>query len=329
MNRKLHILLKQKLTAENIFQINNAYGALTVLAEVVCFTLVLFWLIYIPPFTWEYWILQLFAGLSIFRFLVILHECGHSSLFRQTYLNRIVGYCASIVCLHPYESWRHVHNQHHQWVGVVDRDPTQSALLKLRQSPKLRTLFNWLWWAWLPLGFIKYVAEVFWFRPWQGVGVTQSNELQKIRFSIGFTGIFHLILIYSFGGIQYLTLFAPMLFVFCLWCESTQIPFHAGLNSFLSKNHPKSIPYAEQDAVTRNLAMPSLLKVLLGYNFYLHIEHHLFPTVPWYHLPLIQQKLHQYSDVCYIEAEFVSHTLKTRLQKAEVFLVNSLPSIES
>lgn len=328
MDRKLYIALKQELTTQHIFQINNVYGALTVLVEVLCLTIALFGLTHTPPFTWKYWVLELFAGLSLFRFLVILHECGHGSLFRQTYLNQIVGYCASIVCLHPYESWQHIHNQHHQWVGVVDRDPTVSALLKLKQSPRLRVLFNWFWWAWLPIGFIKYVAEVFWWRCWQGIGLSESGELQTMRFSIGFVIVPHLVMIFNLGIVQYLTLFAPMLLIFCLWCESVQIPFHAGLSPFSSQNHPKPLPYAEQDQVTRNLTLPSLFSILLGYNFYLHLEHHLFPTAPWYRLPLVQRKLRQLHQVNYTEAEFFSHTLKTRSQKAEVLFIDPLPSTE-
>lgn len=321
--------LKQELTAEHIFQINNKHGILTVAAELICFMSLFVLLLHTPSLTWKYWLLEFFAGLSIFRWLVILHECGHGNLFRQSYLNHLIGYAVSIVCLHPYEAWRQVHNQHHQWVGVVDRDPTVSALLKLKQSPKLKALFNWLWWAWLPIGFVKYVAEVFWLRPWQSTGFESACQLQRMRFSICLTGIPHIILSLMLGIVPYLTLFAPMLFVFCLWCESVQIPFHAGLSLFLSQQHPKPIPYAEQDAVTRNLSIPPLFRVLLGYNFYLHLEHHLFPTAPWYQLPIIQQRLRQLNDVDYVEVEFVSHTFKTRSQRAEVLLVDSLPSIES
>lgn len=328
MDRETYITLKRDLTGENIFQINTSYGVITVLAEIICFTSLLVLLLHIPILTWQYWVLEFFTGLSVFRFLVILHECGHGNLFHQDYLNHIVGYCASVVCLHPYESWRQVHKQHHTWVGVVDRDPTVSSLLKLKQSPRLRMLFNWLWWAWLPIGFMKYVVDVFWLRSWQGRNSDQSCEHQRIRLSMCFTGIPHLVLILTLGVVQYLTLFAPMLFIFCFWCESVQIPFHAGFSSFLSHQHPKPIPYFEQDSVTRNLTMSSLFRVLLGYNFYLHVEHHLFPTVPWYRLPNIQQKLHQLNDIDYTEVEFVSHTFKTRSQKADVFLIDPIPSLE-
>jgi acyl-lipid omega-6 desaturase (Delta-12 desaturase) len=328
MEKAAYVALKKELTSEKVFQINSNYGLLTVLVEGFYFTTVLVLLFRTSPFTCSYWILELLGGLSIFRFFVILHECGHKNLFQQKYLNSLMGYFVSVVCLHPFETWCEVHDQHHRWVGIADKDPALAALLEIKRSPKLQALFSLFWKLWLPIGFIKHLIVVFWIHPLQK-SRQQPIQFYKILLSACLTSFPHLVLLIWLGIPQYLMLFAPMFLVFCFWNEIVQVSFHVGLNPVLSQYRPKPFPYPEQDVFTRDIVMPSFLSVLLGYNFYLHLEHHLFPTAPWYRLPLIQHKLHQLSGVSYNKVELVSHTLKTRSQDPKTLLIDSLPSVDA
>ena len=58
---------------------------------------------------------QVLLALGLTQALVLLHEAGHRTLFRQRWLNDEVGTLAGFVALIPYACWRPVHARHHQW----------------------------------------------------------------------------------------------------------------------------------------------------------------------------------------------------------------------
>jgi fatty acid desaturase len=325
MLKKTYYTIRKQLAAEGKFQINNTYGALTVLAEAACFIVGLVWLIQVPHFSWAYWLLQLFLGLSIFRCFVILHECGHNTLFQQRSLNTGIGYLLSCLCFHPYTCWQEIHQDHHRWVGVVDKDPTEIHWLKLKDSKLLQNLFRLLWRTWLPIGFIKYMVEVFWFYPIQKFKQRQYAKAWRGLFSIAVIVLSHLALILGLGVSEYLVLFAPMIFVFFVWIENMILPFHSGLFPYLFADHPQPIAYSEQDSITRTIEMVPILAVLFAYNFNLHTEHHLFPYAPWYQLPSIKQKIQDADGLQYIEAEFLYSMIGVRDRDPIDLYVSALP----
>lgn len=317
--------LKKELATEGVFRINNLYGALTVLAELAFFGVGLSLLWQVPNFSWIYWLLQVLLGVSIFRFFVILHECGHKTLFRQKSLNTIVGYLISPFCLLPYVPWRNVHYDHHRWVGVIDKDPTQAHLLKLKQSRTMQNLFRILWKSWLPIGFIKFTFEVFWLYPLREFQQGKTNNGWNGLFSVAIAGSPHIMLLFLLGFVPYVIMFVPMLLVFYMWIENMNLPQHSGLFPYLSDEHPEPIPYQQQDAITRTTFLPAVLAVLFAYNFNLHIEHHLFPFAPWYRLPKIREAIQGAGGLVYTEAEFFRFMATMRSRDPVDIYVNSLP----
>src|SRR5262245_61477500 len=65
----------------------------------------------------------LLAG-ALVQWFVLMHECGHGTLLRHTWLNVIVGHTAGFFSLVPFAVWRRVHDRHHKWTGWQDIDPT-------------------------------------------------------------------------------------------------------------------------------------------------------------------------------------------------------------
>src|SRR6516165_2536414 len=124
--------LRQRLREEGAFRLSNLRGLLTVLFEAAVLSLGVGYLVYgAAPFGAGYWAAEVLLGTSLYRVFVLLHECGHGTLFRGRTANTIVGTLISPFCLMPYFPWRSIHFLHHKWVGVIDKDPTQAHLLKL------------------------------------------------------------------------------------------------------------------------------------------------------------------------------------------------------
>ena len=59
---------------------------------------------------------------SIFmcRSYVLLHDCGHMSLFRKPMVNHVVGHILGFGILIPHSLWRYIHDAHHKNVGNLE-----------------------------------------------------------------------------------------------------------------------------------------------------------------------------------------------------------------
>lgn len=326
MLKQNFIKVAQKLALSGTFKIHNFYGALNVGIEIAFFTIGCVLLTKVPHFSLGYWVLQFLLGLCLFRFFVLLHECGHKTLFSKKSVNTIIGTLISIPCIVPYIPWRNVHYLHHRWVGVVDKDPTQATVLKIKDSSSFtQNLFRLIWKTWLPVSFFKLMLEVFWSYP-----VKEWKE-GKIRFAkAGLVSVIaivlaHTFLIWHLSIGEYLVLYAPMLLIYAIWFENMNFSQHVGLFPYLSEDHPQPIPLHEQDAISRTTKIPSLLAVLFVYNFNLHIEHHLFPAVPWYYLPRIKRAIAGIQSLDYKGVGFPDYILDLRKQDPVDIYLKTLP----
>src|SRR5882762_2685420 len=65
------------------------------------------------------------ALISLFtlRAFVLMHECGHGSLFRTQRFNRIFGFLLGVVAGMPQYVWSQHHNYHHATNGNWDKYP--------------------------------------------------------------------------------------------------------------------------------------------------------------------------------------------------------------
>jgi fatty acid desaturase len=319
--------LRKTLEDEGAFRISDARGFMTAAAELAVFGAGLAYLVSrATPFGPAFWRLQVLLGTSLYRMFVILHECGHGTLFRSRRVNTLVGTLVSPFCLMPYFPWRSIHFLHHKWVGVIDKDPTQAHLLKLRALSSTRKLvFRVFWKCFLPVPYIKYILDVFWRHPFR--------QLRKGDRGDGWRGVFsvfaclapHVVLLACLGPARYAVWFGPMLLVYFMIFEMVNLPQHGGLFPYLSTDHPTSIPPQEQDEITRSAHMPGFVGALFCYNFNLHTEHHLFPKVPWYRLPRVARKVVEYEDLVYQNVGMIDFTIESRLKDPIDFYVNSLP----
>jgi acyl-lipid omega-6 desaturase (Delta-12 desaturase) len=311
--------------AEGLLSVNNTAGAATVVVELAVTAAIVTGLTVVDRWGLAFWALQVAAGVSIFRWFVILHECGHRSLFSRRQVNSIVGHLASIPCLIPYFCWRDVHQQHHRWVGVIDKDPTQAHLLKLRDASTIQnTLFRIVWRAWLPIPFAQFLWKVFWGYPRQVAG-RGDGAARRGWMSIGVVVAAHAAIITVVGWRTWLACFVPMLVVFYVIIENFNLPQHSGLFPYLSDTHPQPVPFGEQDAITRSSHLPDTMSTLLALNFNRHVEHHIFPSAPWYALNRLRRVM---ADTGYRnphEVPFMSYMLTVRRQDPLTIYRDALP----
>jgi fatty acid desaturase len=320
--------LRKRLSEEGAFRVRDLWGLATVLGEAAAFAACFAGLLASRPGSLPYWACELFLGIAVFRIFILLHECGHGSLFTSRAANTLVGSAASAVCLVPFWSWKNIHADHHQWVGVIDRDPTQAHLLGLRHCPGWqRWLFRFFWKSWLPVPMIKFLFDLFWGYPFRQLLRGERKNGWLGLASLGVCVGPHLLAVGWLGLPRYLVLVGPMLLVFYGLMELVNLPHHSGHFPYLSDGHPRPIPFREQAAVTRTTYLPRWLAVFLCYNFNLHTEHHLFPTVPWYNLSRVTEKVRGGQAGCrYEEVAFFRFIRELRRQDALEVYEKALPT---
>lgn len=289
MNTERYRSARNDLRTAGLLDVSDAKGALTVAVELAIAAAIARGLSLVEPWSPGFLLLQVLAGVSIFRWFVILHECGHSTLFRRVGVNSAVGHLASVACLIPYFGWKHIHWMHHRWVGVIDKDPTQKHLLRLQTASRARNaVFRLLWRLWLPVPFVVFLVDVFWGYPLRRA---EGHRASRGWFSDAACAVPHVFAAAVVGPVTWATYFLPMLFVFYLVIENMNLPQHSELFPYLSDTHPKPLSFGEQDEVTRSTWLPDWVGVVLALNFNRHTEHHMFPGAPWYSLNKVRAQL--------------------------------------
>lgn len=206
------------------------------------------------------------------------HECGHRTAFRTKWLNDVVYHLASFMDVREPVSWRWSHHRHHADTIVVGRDPEIAYQRPIRFWRIFADLFGLLSTA---AEFRKYAANVrgrltaaeadyvppreasraiFWGRVHVAIWAT------VITWSVVTTSFLPLMLIGlpSLYGRWLLVVFG-----------TTQ---HAGLAEDVLDHRLN----------TRTVHLDPVLRFLyLNMNY--HLEHHMFPSVPYRNLPRLHR----------------------------------------
>jgi acyl-lipid omega-6 desaturase (Delta-12 desaturase) len=324
MQFKDYRALAGELKKEGMFKPKPLYGFATIAGELTVFGVAFAALLHTKPFGVLYFALHFFLGWSCFRFFVLVHEAGHRSLFTARWANDLTGLIASIFCFMPFYSWKHIHHLHHKWVGVIDKDPTQNELVGLKEWGAGKNLFfRVIWFSWIPVMFLVFIFRLFWGQPFRHLMKGEKKEALLQFLSLAVIIAPRIALVAAFGWHWALVWLAPMMYAYLFVNEQVSLPQHTGLFPFLSHDHPEPIPFHEQDSVSRTTARPGLLSVFLSYNFNLHNEHHLFPSVPWYWLPRVTKRVS--NEPTYRQATVLGFMLSIRTKDPVEVYTKALP----
>ncbi|MEZ4434744.1 MAG: fatty acid desaturase [bacterium] len=115
---------------------------------------------------WWLWLPgQLILAVALIQWFVLLHEAGHSRLFRRRALNTLAGHVAAYFTAIPFHPWRTVHAMHHRWTGWQDLDPTTAGLVPRPLARHERLIVDLCWKYWIPLFSVLYRLGNFWHLP--------------------------------------------------------------------------------------------------------------------------------------------------------------------
>ena len=225
-----------------------------------------------------------------FMGLIAIHELDHRTVFKSRKLNEFLEVIYAFISWSDHIWYRASHTIHHQ--ETCHREYDGEVVLPLRFSlGKFRVLLNLL--AWDPHTTYQRVKRVWrhanghidgaWYNyvlPGSDTNLrTRHRNWARIllvghtAFALTFiaTGNWFLIVVFTFG-----TFYCSWLGLLC------GLPQHNGLNS--------DIPDFRANTRTFNC---SWLPAFYYWNMQYHLEHHMYPAVPFYNLPKLRQVIEQ------------------------------------
>ncbi len=226
----------------------------------------------------------------IYRNFSFMHEAVHNLGAKSKFANDFLGAVSGSFCLLSYESWKKAHLEHHQWGGNIDKDPVMAMVKVFPAWPKgLRDVLTLGWKAWIPaLSVLQHT--VFWaisVKHFVGGTKTKSDVMSIVIPIAVWSGLF-----YSLSLDTLTTVVAPSLFLYLVFTEVVNAPHHLGLPQFRGDI---KLPFWHQYLIARTCVYPKWLARYVVLNFNYHIEHHMYPQVPWYYLdklhPLVKAEL--------------------------------------
>ncbi len=212
-------------------------------------------------------------AVSIQAMGTLMHEALHGNLFRSPRFDRWVGFLLAIPTLFSASAYRVAHLNHHRYTRTErDQDEFSFACSSRRQ-------YVAIFYMSFLIGSLLYMILV----PWKAYAMASRTNRRRIL-----TEYFLMFLAYA-AAAAWVTISGHPEWLLWYWL----VPFLIAVllaNVRALAEHMGTA--GTGDAITRTRTVTSNRVVsFLMLNLNYHLEHHLFPAVPWYNLPRIHELL--------------------------------------
>ena len=271
------------------------------------------------------------ASLPIWAFYGVLyasaadsrwHECGHGTAFKTAWMNRVVYHIACFMILRNPVSWKWSHARHHTDTLIVGRDP---EIALMRPPLALKTFLNFFGIPDIIDAFRRmFIHSAGSVAPDEAVYIPEDQISRAILISRIWLMIFACVIAFS----VWTGSFIPLLLIggprlYGSWhFNMTGLIQHGGLADNVDDHRLN----------TRTVMMNPISRfIYLNMNY--HIEHHIFPAVPYYNLPalheLIKDELPQPSPSLWSSYAEMMPILWRQFKGEDVFIDRTLTSAQT
>lgn len=246
------------------------------------------------------------------------HECSHGTAFKTDWMNNIVYEIASFMVMRESVVWRWSHTRHHSDTIIVGRDPE----IQIPRPPDIKglilSIFN--------IGVYKTYFPNLIKHAFGKILDTEKTYIPKTEFrKVKFNARIYLLIYIAVIGLSViLQSWAPIfLFIFPhffgTWImivhNTTQ---HAGLAENVL-DHRLNCRTVYMNPISR----------FIYWNMNYHLEHHMFPLVPYHALPKLHQLIKDdcppvYKSIYSAWSEIIP-TIKRQIKEPSYFVKRKLP----
>ncbi|TIL35424.1 fatty acid desaturase family protein [Mesorhizobium sp.] len=206
------------------------------------------------------------------------HECGHGTAFRTQWMNDAVYQIACFMIMRNPVTWRWSHTRHHTDTVIVGRDP---EIAVMRPPDLLRVVLNFFgivdaWHAMSDM--VRNAAGII--SPAEKTFIPEQEQPKAIRIARIWTAIYAATIalaLYSGSFLPLMLVGLPRLYG--AWHHvMTGLLQHGGLAENVIDHRLNS----------RTVHMNPISRFIY-WNMNYHVEHHMFPMVPYHALPRLHE----------------------------------------
>lgn len=227
-----------------------------------------------------WWALLPVHGVLLVFLFTLEHECTHRTPFASDRLSDIVGTLCGLVLILPFQWFRAFHLAHHRFTNLPGRDPELA-------SPKPATLGQWAW----------HVSGL----PYWGAALALLLRLARGREEPDYlppraqkraaAEARWMLAVYAVLAAS--LLMGPLI----LWVWVVPVLMSQPvLRLYLLAEHGDCPQVADMFANTRTTFTTAVVR-FLAWNMPYHVEHHVYPTVPFHNLPLLHRLIRDHLQV--------------------------------
>jgi fatty acid desaturase len=211
-------------------------------------------------------------GICIQAMAILMHEALHNNLFRHPPLDRWSTRLLAIPAGFSGTAYRVAHINHHRHTRTqFDQD-------EIGNYCKSQFHYRVLFYAWFLFGTIFYMLIV----PWKALKIANYVDRRAIIFEyIVMLAVYCVVIFMAYR-------FGRLFDVLYFWIFPIQVAILFSNVRALAEHHGTGLETViSRSRTTRSNRFVSFLMCNLNY----HLEHHLFPGVPWYNLPRLHAVL--------------------------------------
>lgn len=243
---------------------------------------------------------QITLPIFYFRSFALMHDAVHNAGSKYKCFNHAAGLLGGTFCLLPYWPWKDLHIDHHKWAGNVEKDPVMKIVRDYDSYPESKKgIIRFCWKYWVPWPAMMQNI-VFWAECSRRIfknGTRRDRLLNTLSLLVPAS-------VYSLSFV-YLT---PMLLVasvsafviYLVMVEVINFPHHLSLPQ---ERGDTKLAFKDQHSIARSCHYPKSFARLVLNNFNYHIEHHMFPHLPWFVLTQVREVVKPYLGENYNESE--------------------------
>mmetsp|Transcript_26683 Transcript_26683/g.45978 ORF Transcript_26683/g.45978 Transcript_26683/m.45978 type:complete len:777 (-) Transcript_26683:419-2749(-) len=271
-----------KSMPQEVFQVNNAKAAKSVVVSFLSTGLAILMLYFLPWYLLPLgWVL---AGTAATGLFVVGHDCGHRSFSKSKMVNDIVGTICFAPLVYPYESWRIKHDHHHKntnrleidnaWQPIQEREwADYGVIMRLF----MRLIKGPMWW---------FASVGHWVKEHFFLSTFEEKDHKRVKISIA---VVYLFMATVWPALIYFTGFSGF---FKLWLMPW-LGYHFWMSTFTMIHHTlPQLPFLSEeewnDAVARltltvHCDYPRWIEFLC-HDINVHVPHHVSTAIPHYNL---------------------------------------------
>lgn len=208
------------------------------------------------------------------------HECGHGTAFKTSWMNEVIYQLASFMSLRPATPWRWSHARHHTDTIIVGRDPEIA-----QPRPPV--------WRIILMDFIRLYAgprdiKRMVYHCFGKMDEEQKDYIPETEFNKTFweSRVYLLIFAAVIGLCIYTQSILPAMFVILPSFYGAFLVLVFGMTQHLGLKED----VLDHRLNSRTVYMNPLFRYLY-WNMNYHVEHHMFPMVPYHALPELHNEM--------------------------------------